>query len=84
MKELFGILFGGFLGALPGLIVGYLSWVPLRLWLFSQIPPEVQWAFWAKLVSCLVILFTVGGSFTLWLLFVGGILGVKIAAEMVK
>lgn len=83
LRQLLGLLLGGILGTLPGLLIGYLAWFPLREWLFGMIPPEVQWAFWAKLVTCVIILFTVGGSFSVWLTIIGGLAGLKIAAEII-
>ena len=84
MKNLLGILLGAAAGAAPGVLVGYLAWFPLRIWLFSQIPVDVQWAFWAKLVSCVVLFGTVGGALPIWLIIAGVILGVSVGNAMTE
>ncbi len=83
MKQLLGIILGGGIGVAPGLIIGYIAWFPIRVWLFSQIPPEAQWAFWAKLATCIAISGTIGGTLPIWLTLVGGVLGMKVAAEVI-
>ena len=84
MKNLLGVLLGAAAGTVPGLLVGYLVWFPIRIWLFSQIPIDVQWAFWAKLVSCVLLFGTIGGSLPIWLIIMGVIFGIGIGNELTK
>lgn len=84
MKNLLGVLVGAIAGSVPGLLVGYLVWFPLRIWLFSQIPVEVQWAFWAKLVSCVLLFGTIGGSLPIWLTIVGVGIGIGLGNAVTK
>ena len=84
MKNLLGVLVGAAAGSVPGLLIGYLVWFPLRIWLFSQIPVEVQWAFWAKLVSCVLLFGTIGGSLPIWLTLVGVGVGIGLGNAVTK
>ena len=84
MKNLLGLLLGAIVGTVPGVVVGYIVWFPLRIWLFSQIPVEVQWAFWAKLVSCVVLFGTIGGSLPIYLIIGGVIIGISLGNELTK
>ena len=83
LLKILGLLGSGLVGALPGLILAGLVWLPLRGWLFSMIPPDVQWAFWAKLATCIALFSTIGGSLPIWLAILGGVLGLKFAAELI-
>lgn len=84
LKKLLVIIIGGGIGILPGLVIAFLAWFPLRSWIFEMIPAGVEWAFFAKLASVLVIFFTVGGSLPIWLAIVGGVIGLKLAAIIVE
>ncbi len=65
------------IGITPGLIIAWATWFPLREWLFSMIPPGAEWAFWAKLLSVLGIMCTVGGTLPLTVRFIGFFIAVK-------
>lgn len=40
---------------LCGLALGWLFWFPIRLWCFSQIPPDVEWAGIAKILIVVIV-----------------------------